>query len=118
LKPIEYRRASDKVKCSFRIFVHFTIDDGVESANGIFDRNENPFDTGKLLSGQCEITVVDVLEHPELAEREKILATPTLVKVAPPPLRRLIGDLSDKALVLSLLDLGGGLSISSQTRRR
>ncbi len=72
----------------------------------------------KLLSGQCEITVVDVLEHPELAEREKILATPTLVKVAPPPLRRLIGDLSDKALVLSLLDLGGGLSISSQTRRR
>ena len=72
----------------------------------------------KLFSGQCEITVVDVLEHPELAEREKILATPTLVKVAPPPLRRLIGDLSDKALVLSLLDLGGGLSISSQTRRR
>ncbi|MCB0024198.1 MAG: circadian clock KaiB family protein [Caldilinea sp.] len=72
----------------------------------------------KLLNGQCEITVIDVLEHPELAEREKILATPTLVKVSPPPLRRLIGDLSDQALVVSLLDLGGGFTVPKQSIQR
>lgn len=96
-----------------RIVLYVT-GDTTRSAEAIVNLQE----IQKLLNGQCEITVVDVLEHPELAEREKILATPTLVKVAPPPLRRLIGDLSDKALVLSLLDLGGGLSISTQTRRR
>lgn len=72
----------------------------------------------KLLSGRCEITVIDVLEHPELAEREKILATPTLVKSSPPPSRRLIGDLSDQTLVLSLLDVGGGFAIPVQSQRR
>ncbi len=72
----------------------------------------------KLLNGQCEITVIDVLEHPELAERERILATPTLVKISPPPLRRLIGDLSDQSLVVSLLDLGGGFSVPRRSIQR
>jgi circadian clock protein KaiB len=48
--------------------------------------------------------VIDVLEHPQLAEDEKILATPTLIKQLPPPLRRVIGDLSDKEKVLLGLD--------------
>jgi circadian clock protein KaiB len=52
------------------------------------------------LHGQYEVQVIDVLEHPQLAEDEKILATPTLVKRLPPPLRRVIGDLSDKEKVL------------------
>lgn len=46
-----------------------------------------------------------MLEHPQLAEDEKILATPTLIKELPPPLRRLIGDLSDTEKVLLGLDL-------------
>jgi circadian clock protein KaiB len=41
-----------------------------------------------------------VLEQPELAEEARILATPTLIKQLPPPLRRVIGDLSDKEKVL------------------
>jgi circadian clock protein KaiB len=57
------------------------------------------------LSGRYEILIVDVLEQPESAEREKILATPTLVKELPPPLRRIIGDLSDKEKVLAGLGL-------------
>jgi circadian clock protein KaiB len=48
--------------------------------------------------------VIDVLEQPQLAEDEKILATPTLIKQLPPPLRRVIGDLSDKEKVLLGLD--------------
>ena len=56
------------------------------------------------LRGQYEMQVIDVLEHPQLAEDEKILATPTLIKQLPPPLRRVIGDLSDKDKVLLGLD--------------
>lgn len=52
-----------------------------------------------------ELVVIDVLDHPQLAEDERILATPTLIKQLPPPLRRVIGDLSDKDKVLLGLDL-------------
>lgn len=52
------------------------------------------------MQGEYELEIVDVLEHPEVAEREKILATPTLIKQLPPPLRRVIGDLSDREKVL------------------
>jgi circadian clock protein KaiB len=57
------------------------------------------------LGGQYEMVVIDVLERPQLAEDEKILATPTLIKQLPPPLRRVIGDLSDTEKVLLGLDL-------------
>ena len=57
------------------------------------------------LSGEYELTVIDILENPQLAEDEKILATPTLIKVLPKPLRRIIGDLSDRDKVLIGLDL-------------
>ncbi|MGI9043824.1 MAG: circadian clock KaiB family protein [Gemmatimonadaceae bacterium] len=52
------------------------------------------------LAGAYDLEIIDVLEFPELAEDAKILATPTLIKSLPPPLRRVIGDLSDKEKVL------------------
>lgn len=53
------------------------------------------------LAGQYDIEVVDLLENPQLAEGDKIIAVPTLVRKLPAPLRKIIGDLSDteKALV-------------------
>ena len=57
------------------------------------------------LQGRYDLQVIDVLEHPELAEDDKILATPTLIKQLPPPLRRVIGDLSDSEKVLLGLEL-------------
>ena len=57
------------------------------------------------LKGQYELVVIDVLERPQLAEDEKILATPTLTKELPPPLRRVIGDMSDTDKVLLGLDI-------------
>ena len=57
------------------------------------------------LPGLYEIEVIDVLEHPEMAESEKILATPTLVKRLPEPVRKIIGDLSDRHKVLLGLDV-------------
>ncbi len=57
------------------------------------------------LSGRYELEIIDVLEHPQRAEDDRILATPTLIKRLPPPLRRVIGDLSDTHRVLLGLEL-------------
>lgn len=57
------------------------------------------------LAGAYEVEVIDVLENPRLAENEKILATPTLVKRLPEPVRKIIGDLSDTEKVLLGLDI-------------
>lgn len=51
------------------------------------------------------VEVVDVREQPELAEQDRILATPTLVRREPPPVRKIIGDLSDIERVLAGLDI-------------
>ena len=55
--------------------------------------------------GVYALKVIDVLKNPQLAEEDKILATPTLSKILPPPVRKIIGDLSDRERVLLGLDL-------------
>ncbi len=57
------------------------------------------------LQGRYKLDIVDVLEHPQAAEDDRILATPTLIKQLPLPLRRVIGDLSDRDKVLLGLEL-------------
>lgn len=57
------------------------------------------------LKGCHEVEVIDVLENPRLAENEKIMATPTLVRKLPEPVRKIIGDLSDHQKVLLSLDI-------------
>lgn len=52
-----------------------------------------------------ELEIIDVLDYPELAEKERILATPTLIKTIPPPIRRLIGDLTEREKVLHHLEI-------------
>lgn len=51
------------------------------------------------------IEVIDVLDHPQKAIDEKIFATPTLVRVDPPPVKKIMGDLSDSGMVLEKLGL-------------
>ena len=58
-----------------------------------------------LLSDVYELEIIDVVEQPDLAEREKIMATPTLIKRLPPPLQRIVGDLSDTEKVLMGLNI-------------
>jgi len=57
------------------------------------------------LKGRHELEVVDLYQYPEAAAREQIIAAPTLVKLLPSPLRRVIGDLSDQQRVLASLGL-------------
>jgi circadian clock protein KaiB len=50
-------------------------------------------------------SVIDILRNSQLAKGEQIIATPTLIKKLPPPLRRLIGDMSDTERFLVGIDL-------------
>lgn len=54
----------------------------------------------KHLKGLYQIQVIDLLEHPDLARGDQIVAIPTLVIKLPPPLRKIIGDLSNADRVL------------------
>jgi circadian clock protein KaiB len=57
------------------------------------------------LHGVYELQIVDVRKDPALAERDKILAVPAVARILPPPVRKIIGNLSNKEKVLSGLDL-------------
>jgi circadian clock protein KaiB len=57
------------------------------------------------LPDKYDLEVVDVYQHPEAAAEHQILAAPTLIKLEPHPVRRIIGDLSDTERVLRGLDL-------------
>jgi circadian clock protein KaiB len=57
------------------------------------------------LQGRYEIEIVDLLENPQLAAGDQILAVPTLVRRLPEPIKKIIGDLSNTERVLVGLDL-------------
>jgi circadian clock protein KaiB len=57
------------------------------------------------LKGQYDLEVIDVYQNPEATKELQVVATPTLVKILPEPLRRIIGDLSDTERVFAGLDL-------------
>ena len=57
------------------------------------------------LKGRYQIEVIDLREHPQLARGDQIVAIPTLVRRLPPPVRTIIGDLSDSVRLLVGLDL-------------
>jgi len=57
------------------------------------------------LGGNYVIEVIDLIENPKLSRDDQILAVPTLVRKLPVPVRKIIGDLSDKERVLVGLDL-------------
>ena len=59
----------------------------------------------KYLAGSYELDVIDIYQQPTLAKGEQIIATPTLIKKLPLPLRKLIGDMSDTERFLVGIDL-------------
>ena len=57
------------------------------------------------LKGKYKIEIIDLIENPKLSRGDQILAIPTLVRRLPPPIRKIIGDLSDTERVLVGLDI-------------
>ncbi|MGB9927032.1 MAG: circadian clock KaiB family protein [Methanosarcina sp.] len=60
---------------------------------------------GEHLGNRYKIEVIDLLENPQLAKGDQILAIPTLVRKLPQPIKKIIGDLSNTEKVLVGLDL-------------
>jgi circadian clock protein KaiB len=58
-----------------------------------------------VLKVEYDLVIIDVLEKPQMAETDRIMATPTLIKELPSPKRRITGDLSDTDKVIAGLDL-------------
>lgn len=59
----------------------------------------------EYLAGRHELEVVDIYQRPEAAREFQLIAAPTLVKLLPAPLRRIVGDLSDQHKVLVSLEI-------------
>lgn len=59
----------------------------------------------EYLKGRYELEIIDIYENPERLEQEQIFAVPTLIKELPPPLQRLIGDMTDKEKVKICLSI-------------
>ena len=68
------------------------------------------------LDGRYELKVIDIYQQPALARGEQIIATPTLIKKLPSPLRRLIGDMADTQKVLFGLDLAPRLKAQEENK--
>lgn len=62
----------------------------------------------QYLQGRYKLKVIDICRQPRLARGEQIIATPTLIKELPLPLRKLIGDMSDTTRFLIGIDLQSG----------
>jgi len=59
----------------------------------------------KYLAGAYELEVIDLKLRPEVAKRDDVIAAPTVIRVFPPPVRRIIGAFSDPEQVARALDL-------------
>ena len=51
------------------------------------------------------LEIINILEHSELAVKDKIFATPTLIKLSPPPIKKVVGDLNDKEKLKVCLEI-------------
>jgi len=65
------------------------------------------------LAGNYELEIIDIYQQPALAKKAQIIAAPTLIKSLPPPLRRVIGDLSDPGRTLLVL----GVAPAAETKK-
>jgi circadian clock protein KaiB len=55
------------------------------------------------LAGRYELQIIDIYQQPELAKDQQLIAVPTLIKKLPLPLRKLVGDMNDRARVMVML---------------
>jgi len=97
----DHEESSENKEASFKLRL-FVTGDSQRSQKAIDNIKEICQDN---LEGQYDLEVIDVYQNPDLVRQHQILAVPTLLKELPPPLRKVIGDLSEKDEVLAGLDL-------------
>ncbi|MEO6975820.1 MAG: circadian clock KaiB family protein [Gallionella sp.] len=99
---IKSRTASRKAASSHYILKLYVAGQSPRSVNAIANIK---IICEEHLQGQYELEVIDLYQQPQLAQGEQIIAVPTLIRKLPPPLHRIIGDLSDTERVLVGLDI-------------
>lgn len=99
LPPPEPRAAADGSRYVLRLYVTGTT---ARSARAVANARRL---CEEHLAGRYDLDVVDIYQHPDAAREHQIVAAPTLIRLLPEPLRRLIGDLSDRERVLAGLDI-------------
>ena len=98
-KKTDFVRAKDQENWDLRLYVAGKTPralTALENLNRICEEH---------LAGKYSIEVIDLLKNPQLARGDQIIAVPTLVRKLPKPVRKIIGDLSNKEKVLVGLDL-------------
>jgi circadian clock protein KaiB len=98
-KPISINTDQDKETYILRLYVAGQTSKSLEAFANLKKICE------EHLKGRYQIEVIDLLQHPQLAKGDQILAIPTLVRKLPPPLKKIIGDLSNTEKVLVGLDI-------------
>jgi circadian clock protein KaiB len=93
------RRSEEKGPFVFRLYV---VDEGPSSARAMANLSAI---CKNHLPDNHQIEIVDLLEDPRRVLSDHIVATPTLIKLSPAPVRKIIGDLSEEAKVLLALGL-------------
>lgn len=97
-RAFEQALAPPSVKTVLRLYVTGSSDRSIRAIR-------NAKEICELLGGVYELNIVDIHKHPELAREDEVLAVPMLIKKLPLPVRRFIGDLSDREVVLIGLDV-------------
>jgi len=59
----------------------------------------------EFLDNSYELDIIDVYQQPNLAKEQQIIAAPTLIKIQPLPVRRIVGDMSDTEKILTILSI-------------
>jgi len=91
-----------------KVFLKLFVAGKTARSRKTIDSIKNAFEARLAENGTLEI--IDVLDEPKQAQEEQVLVTPTLIRLIPTPVRRLIGDFSDGNKALDLLILGGEAS--------
>lgn len=100
--PAAHRKSSSKSRPSQIVLRLYVAGTTPQSTRAILDARHV---CEEHLKGKYRLEVIDIYQRPQLARDEQIIAVPTLVRRLPPPLKKLVGDLSDIERVLVGLDL-------------
>jgi circadian clock protein KaiB len=96
------KRAEDSLGYNFRLYVAGQTPKSIAAIHNLRRLCE------KYLSGRYRLDVIDLMADPNLAQRDQIIAVPTLVRHMPEPIKRVIGDLSNSKRVLTRLGIDVG----------
>jgi circadian clock protein KaiB len=97
-KPKQERKSSGKF-WTLRLYI------AGETSRSVAAMNNLQKICDEFLRGKYRVEVVDLLKNPQLAAGDQIVAIPTLVRRLPPPLKKIVGDLSNSQRVIVGLDL-------------